>query len=131
MNMRAETIKYYSSSRLPLLLDDDGAVIREVPTGNAAGAEFLGMVRKLECEHGLPWSRAFEIVKNSYEGQSALRRYGQARAEATVDRPDLEIDRLAEEHMRQSGEPDYSTACRYVLASNPHLAKRYLARSRR
>jgi hypothetical protein len=136
--MTCEAIKTYAIARI--VLNDDGTVAN-TPAAVSTGQEFVALVDAYVRTHAVPWAKAFEIVKASREGKDALRRYGQSgisamnRPEvgsdlhsehpALTDRPDVEIDRLAREHMSKTGEQNYSLAVRHVLKESHALRQAY------
>jgi hypothetical protein len=115
-------------------LTDDGAVIHDLPRGNAAGQEFVRVVDECARAYAMSWSEAFEHVRASQEGREILRRYGQRSVSATrnysdgprdqsCDRPDIEIDWRARAHMDNTGEASYAKAVACVLNADPELRR--------
>jgi hypothetical protein len=136
--MTAQAVKTYSVPTGRIRVADDGSVIQDPPTGNAAGAELVRLVDACARAYAMTWGEAFEHVRASQEGHEILRRYGQRPVPPTRNhsggnpriptlsaRPDLEIDRRARLHMDYTGEASYSRAVAFVLNADPELRRSY------
>ena len=125
------------------------AILHKVPNGPAhayifprkgkdmsedPGAEFVARVDQYALMHGMDWSKAFDLIRQSEEGQRILRRYGQHHVEVKEgplydgQRADETIHDLAEARMAKDKALDYAQAIRNVLADDVELKAAYASK---